>query len=162
MIQSRVDLAHFLRVLDIPYVQAVVIVYTGKPLVGGVKGQGNCVWILRISRTGEKTTVQREKTLVNLCSPGVQARRSSIGVQIHCRDLASTLLLIHVERAAGWEDLSAEQAKSQGKPGSPIAKVILLTMQPRVPPQTGNFTLPEGPPKRILNHHWRSSSFTSA
>lgn len=65
------------------------------------------------------------------------SKESSKGVQIHCRDLASTLLLIYVERAAGWEDLSAEQTKSQGKPGSPIAKVILLTTQPRVPPQTG-------------------------
>lgn len=74
VIQSRVHLAHFLRIFDIPHIQAVVIVYTGKPLVGGVKGQGNGVWILRISHTREKTAAQREKnSLVNLCSPGAGA-----------------------------------------------------------------------------------------
>lgn len=73
VIQSRVHLAHFLWIFDIPHIQAVVIVYTGKPLVGGVKGQGNRVWILRISHTREKTAAQRENSLVNLCSLGVGA-----------------------------------------------------------------------------------------
>lgn len=74
VIQSRVHLAHFLRVFDIPHIQAVVIVYTGKPLVGGVKGQGNRVGILRISHTREKTAAQTENnSLVNLCCPGVGA-----------------------------------------------------------------------------------------
>lgn len=73
VIQSRVHLAHFLRIFDIPHIQAVVIVYTGKPLVGGVKGQGNRVWILRISHTREKTAAQREQRLVNLCSLGAGA-----------------------------------------------------------------------------------------
>lgn len=88
VIQSRVHLAHFLRVFDIPHVQAVVIVYTGKPLVGGVKGQGNRVWILRISHTREKTAAQGENnSLVNLCSLGVRARSSNRRAQILHRAL---------------------------------------------------------------------------
>lgn len=66
MIQSRVHLAHFLGVPHIPDINAVVVVYTRQPLIGGIKGQGNGVWIPGIGCSREEATVGKKVSkLVN-------------------------------------------------------------------------------------------------
>lgn len=131
VIQSRVHLAHFLRIFDIPHIQAVVIVYTGKPLVGGVKGQGNCVWILRISHTREKAAAKQNNSLVNWRSLGAGAmlKQDSSDSPWDAIEMNNILWHLQVEGVVGQEDLSLGQLESQKKPESPTAKVFLLAIQ---------------------------------
>lgn len=66
MIQSRVYFAHFLGVPHIPNINAVVVVYTRQPLISGIKGQGNGVWIPGIGYSRKEATVgKKESKLVS-------------------------------------------------------------------------------------------------
>lgn len=46
MVQRPVQLSDVLDILDVPHVDAVVTVHGGQVLGGGVKGEGQGMWIL--------------------------------------------------------------------------------------------------------------------
>ncbi len=59
MVESGVNLAHFMKITYIPHVQTVIIVDTGQPAVRGVIGHSNSVRITDVFLVGEEMAVKR-------------------------------------------------------------------------------------------------------
>lgn len=72
-------------------------------------------------------------------SQGKELKKESSDSPQGTVEVNNTLWHIQIERVAGQEDLPLEQLESQKKPQSPIAKVFLLAIQLRVPPQVTDF-----------------------
>lgn len=58
--EGRVHLPHPIKISHVPHVQTVVIINTGKPVAGGVKGHGDGIWVTSIHLLGKKVADGKE------------------------------------------------------------------------------------------------------